>query len=237
MTDIGAESAVVHFSGGSDSTFAAATMAERCRRVHLITYDRMTFIGVRDYTEKNYRRLVRVYGEDKFVRKIIRVDDLHRRICYADYFTHLRRHGIAVASLSFSKLAMFWASARYALDNGIRYVADGSVPYMALYPDQNPRVRERLRDFFSEFGLVYETPAFDRAADVEDLLYAKGITTAARVRGTDQDLQIFYLEQVLLALYLKFHLTAFGRDDYQAAIERLYDDKLRWIASQVKETV
>lgn len=227
--------AIVHFSGGSDSTYAAAVMAERCERVHLLTYDRITFIGARDYSTKNYERLCRIYGPEKFVRRIIPVDDLHARLGYENYFRNLRRHGTTVAALCFSKLAMFWASALYARKHGIGIVADGSVPYMALYPDQNPAARGKLAAFFARFGIDYETPAAERPEDVESLLYAKGIATSPSVRGTSDDLQVFYMEQVLLAAYLKFHLTVFGRRHYDDAVARLYEDKLDWIAGKIQE--
>jgi len=230
--------AIVHFSGGSDSTYCAAAAAEKFSRVHLLTYDRISFIGARDYTLKNYQNLCRIYGAGRFERQIINVEKKHRQVCYHQYLGTAVRFKLGVTSLVFSKLAMHWASAEYARKNGIATVWDGSAPYMAMYPDQNPVIAHvGLTKFYADFGIKYETPIYGLEREVEEVLYDKGITPSPQVRGTENDFQVYYLEQVLLALFFKYYTTAHGHDSYEKMMKELYADRLNFISAMLRAEV
>lgn len=223
-------STLVLFSGGSDSTLAAALELEAGREAVLLTLDRISFIGARDYTQVNLRNLQRVYGAARVTHRVMKIDDLHRRVNYDGYLKMLAGFGPLVAALCFSKIAMHWAAARIARDEKIDRVVDGSVPYMELYPDQNARIAHGpLRDFYSAFGVTHATPVFDRANDVELQLHDRGVLTEKNVRGTESDFQVYYLEQVLLALFLKFYLGLHTREDYEKRLARLYEERLGMI--------
>lgn len=224
------DSSVVLFSGGSDSTLAAAFEAEAGRRVHLLTLDRISFFRTREFTEVNYRNLCRIYGPSRFVREIITIDDLHQIVSYRHYPRIFTKFGFAVAALCFSKISMHWACARYAQKSGVRRVVDGSVPYMSMYPDQNQRIAsENLKHFYSRFGIEYATPVYEISESVEEKLFERGITAQPRVRGTLEDKQVFYSEQILLALFLKFYLGLFGIEKYEARMKGLFADRLEMI--------
>ena len=206
------DQSIVLFSGGSDSTLAAALMAKKNQRVHLLTYNRFSFLGAKDYTAKNYERLCKIFGKDHFQRKILPMGIWHKKIGYHNYFPLLKRFGLFLGSLSFSKLAMHYYTLKYALENNITLVADGMVPYMDLYPDQNEKIAlGAVRKLYQDFGIEYINPVFPYASEVEPMLYDLGITEKKWVRGTEEDKQVYYAEQVLLALFLKYALTRFGK--------------------------
>lgn len=228
--------AAILFSGGSDSTLAAAFFAERFGRVHLITLDRFSFIGARKYTLPNYERLSRTYGRQKFERAVLPVGRLHKAISYHDYLGTLRRHGRATAGLFFSKIAMHARVAAYCLEHGIKTTGDGMVPYMGLYPDQNRVIAiDAVRNFYAAFGIQYENPVWAVAEDVEQLLYDKGITNQPRVRGGEDDKQVFYAEQVLFALFAKYMTTKYGKDGYEQRLKPVFEDRLTWVRGLIKE--
>lgn len=232
--------ALIHFSGGSDSTLAAALFAQRFDKVHLITYDRFSFIGAVDYTAVNYKRLCAAYGDERFERVVLPLGRWHKEICYERYAYFARKYKLAVTALAFCKLAMHWRSAVYCLERGIKTVGDGAVPYMNAYPDQNKRIAlESLERFYRSFGLAYENPVYDMAESVEERLYDLGVTETPRMRGTAQDKQVYYVEQVLFALFLKYYVDAHGWDAYEAVLRELFAEKIdfmrgaveRWLAS------
>jgi hypothetical protein len=226
--------ALVHFSGGADSTLCAAFLAEKHERIHLLTYDRVSFMGS-NQTEPRFERLCRVYGRSRFVRKVVSIESLHRRICFDRYLSIAARFGLAVTALTFSKLAMHWYSCLYAIENGIHVVADGAVPYMDLYPDQNEDICLRqLRAFYGEFGVEYQNPVFSIAEQVEQMLYDKGITDQPIVRGTASDKQVTYAEQIVLALFLKYYLTTHGREKYIKVMSRLFADRLQLMKTSIR---
>lgn len=229
-------SAAVLFSGGSDSTLAAALFAERFGKVHLITLDRFSFIGARKYTLPNYERLCRTYGRERFERAVLPVGKLHKAISYHDYLGTIRRYGRAVAGLFFSKIAMHARVAAYCLEHNITSVGDGMVPYMSVYPDQNRIIAiDAVKKFYAAFGIRYENPVWDVAEHTEQLLYDKGITNQPRVRGGEDDKQVFYAEQVLFALFAKYMTTKYGSDGYEERLRPLFQERLAWLEELVRE--
>jgi hypothetical protein len=227
---------LVHFSGGSDSTLAAALCAERFKKVHLVTYDRFSFIGARDYTLVNFERLCRIYGREKFERIIYPIGRWHKKICYDRYIYFARKYKLAVTSLAFCKLSMHWYSAVYSIENGIGTVADGVVPYMDLYPDQNAKISlDKLRDFYSEFGVRYENPIYKIADEVEQLLYDKGITETPRIRGSEKDKQVFYAEQVVFALFVKYYTERHGKNTYETVLSNLFGEKIDFMRQTIAD--
>ena len=230
------DSVVVHFSGGTDSTLAAAFCAERFGKVYLMTYDRASFIGARHYTTANFQRLCRIYGKEKFVRVIQPIGQWHKRVCYNNYLYFAGKYKLAVTSLAFCKLSMHWYSAVYSIENGIGTVADGVVPYMDLYPDQNAKISlDKLRGFYGGFGVRYENPVYAIADQAEQLLYDKGVTETPHVRGTENDQQVFYAEQVVFALFVKYYTERHGKDVYETVLSNLFDEKIDFMRQTVAD--
>lgn len=220
--------AIVLFSGGSDSTLAAALMAEQHDKVHLLTFDRLSFLGASSYTKDNFENLKSIYGQERIVHKVLKIDAVHSFLCYQNYFSMVREFRTAVTAMTFSKLAMHLCAADYALGKNVNIVVDGATPYMEHYPDQNKNIAlSQLKDFYSLFSIAYDNPVFGIAEDVEQKLYDKGLTKHPQVRGTQKDKQVYYLEQVLFAFYIKYFITVHGKDLYVNRLADLYSNRLR----------
>lgn len=116
----------VEFSGGSDSTLAAAIGAEQFEKVHLLT---VTHDGIKNVerTEEQIKNLKNRYGEGKIVTFRIDIQNLLRRIYYDNYFRNVIRFGTHMAAFSCvaCKMAMDTETVAYNLKNGVRYVFDG----------------------------------------------------------------------------------------------------------------
>jgi len=213
----------VLFSGGSDSTLAAALAAERfpSGQVHLLTMNRRGFYRAEKETEANFANLQRVYGAHRFVRKIVEVEALHRELCETARGDRLLR-----VSLSFAKLSLHGAALEYCLEHKITTLYDGAVPYMYLYPDQ-ARIGGRLyRNFHRRFGVSYESPVNGISRDVEALLFARGITPQPEMRGTSRDHQVFYAEQILFALWIRYSVARHGYRKHRERLRDLYAERL-----------
>lgn len=228
--------AAILFSGGSDSTLAAAMFAERFDHVTLLTFDRFSFIGARDYTKINYENLVKIYGKKKISHEILPVGKYHKEICYQNYFKLGLRYKLGIVALAFSKLSMHWRAAEYTLQNGINNIGDGMVPYMHMYTDQNEDIAlNKLKEFYKSIGITYENPLYngDLYKNTEQRLYAKGITNQPLIRGTEKDRQVYYAEQVLFALFLKYYVGRHGQKKYEEVVGAIYRDKIEFIKSKL----
>lgn len=152
--------AVVLFSGGTDSTLAAALMAERFHEIHLVTYDRFGLFAV-EGTGRVARGLQEKFGESRFRHTIINIDQLFKHISYESYFSDIRKHGFFPLSVcGLCKLSMHVRTIIYCHDNEIRHVCDGANKGMHLFPDQMKSVIEDLRGLYGRFGIDYTNPVF-----------------------------------------------------------------------------
>jgi len=224
----------VLFSGGSDSTLAAAMAAEQFTLVHLLTMNREGYYRAELETEENFQRLIRVYGKDRFQRKIIDVNYLHEELKRNPPLTKNTKFGLTKVALSFAKISLHGAAARYCLQNHVSLVFDGAVPYMYLYPDQNPRIGGRLyKKFYQSLGLRYESPVAALSLRVEELLFDRAITPSPTMRGTTRDRQVFYAEQIIFALWLKSSIACFGYRAHRRRLEAMYTDRLTWLKTRI----
>ena len=157
------EEIAVLFSGGTDSTLAAALMQESFSRVHLVTYDRFGLHAIEN-TSVNAKILQRKYGESKYVHRIMNVDRLFRHLSYERYFRNWYRYGFFLLSTcGLCKLAMHARTVQYCLDNGVKNVCDGASRGMSLFPDQMRCVMAEFRRMYAHFGLQYANPVYAMA--------------------------------------------------------------------------
>jgi hypothetical protein len=227
-------SALLLYSGGSDSTWLAYKLAQEYRQVYLLTLDRRTFFKAKTYTQERAGNLIKYFGSSRVEHHVISIDDLHSEICFDKYFENLKRYGSLMASLSFSKLSMHWAALRFARLFNIQHVFDGGTNYMNMYPDQNKNIgHKNYLKLYQEFGIQYEQPLYEDNLNVEENLYLVGLNSTKKVRGTADDKQVYYLEQALLAHFLNFYLTRHSWDQYEEQMEMLYADKVEYIKRQI----
>ncbi|MBL7056146.1 hypothetical protein ISS07_04495 [Candidatus Woesearchaeota archaeon] len=232
-------SILVHFSGGSDSTLTAALAAEEFDKVYLITYTRGSFIGIKD-TEISFKKLVQVYGKNKFIKlKPCKIGRWYKKLAYQNYSKNVMKFKTAnVCPCGPCKLSFHWHSIIYCLNNNIKFIADGTVPYMSIYPDQNKRIIGKvLKDFYKSFGIDYLNPVYNIGQNVEKVLYDKGISSLPLIRGTQEDRQVYCGEQVSFAFFVKYFKTTYGMEKYENSLSGLYKEKIDFMKKTVQEYI
>jgi len=158
---INAGEIAVLYSGGSDSTCAAALAAEKFERVHLLTYKRFG-ISFAENSLLNAQKLKDKFGKEKITHSILDVDKLCRHVSYSKYLYYAKKYGFFLLTCGPCKLTLHLRSLIYCLDEHIGCVCDGANKNMAgIFPDQMQEVIDSLRELYLSYGIKYITPVFD----------------------------------------------------------------------------
>jgi len=171
------------FSGGTDSTYAAALLTGTFDKIHLITYDRFGFENVEN--SKIYANvLIEKYGSDKISHTIINYEKEFKMLCFKNQFSDLFKYGFYVlTNCGLCKLAMDWRTIIYCIDNNIKYVSTGSGKEMVFDPSQDRDIIKGIRELYSAFGIQYLTPGYDVSPSArEEYLFQMGIAKRLRVK-------------------------------------------------------
>lgn len=149
---------LVNFSGGTDSTCAAALLAESYSEIHLLTF-RERGTAASPAPTGNVERLSKHFPKTRFTHQLLSTDRLVRLISYDDYFGRLRRHGFfQLSTPGFSTLSWHLRAIVYAKENGIGVVADGLTRELMQFPGHRDEVIAEFRKLYARFGLRYENP-------------------------------------------------------------------------------
>ena len=167
------------FSGGTDSMLSAALMAEKYKKIYLITYNRFGLFSVSN-SKINVQKLKNKFGEDKFTHRIIRIDKLSKYVFYERYFHNFIKHRFFLLSIcGLCKLAMHIRTVIFCLNNKIANVCDGANQTMRLFPGQMPCVIKEIKMMYAKFRINYMNPVFDSEypseTDFFDRLHLKRI--------------------------------------------------------------
>jgi len=209
--------ATVLFSGGSDSTLAAANLLkeERFDKLHLLTYHHSAM----KYMEKsivNVRRLERKFGKEKVTYRLIDIEETFRKLYYGDYIRDLKRYGVymAAATCNVCQLAMHVHTIIYNLKNGISHAYDGYKEEKEhVYVIMSREGREIMKRFYGEYGITYGSPILNiLRTDWE--LYELGVTPRKNVKfpyeHLDYEAQHSCYQGLLTNLYiLGYHFNLF----------------------------
>lgn len=175
---------VIMFSGGTDSTLAAALEAKKFDRVHLLTYDRFGLFSVGN-SQLNVLKLKDKFGQDKFISHIVKIDKLTEYVFYERYLHNLRRHGFFLLSIcGLCKLAMHIRTLIFCIDNDIGNVSDGANQGMYLFPEQTETIIEELKQLYNKFGITYNNPVFNYAPP-ENIGFADRFHLESLLKETD----------------------------------------------------
>ncbi|HLD30232.1 MAG TPA: hypothetical protein VJC03_07805, partial [bacterium] len=165
--------AAVAYSGGTDSTCAAALLLDRFERVTLLTYSRPGLFSPEN-SERNVRRLVRKYGGDRVTHRIIPLNRLYDFVSDDLRFHYMKKYGfLNLGGCGVCKLTIHLRTLVWCLDHGITSAADGSTRDLYLFPTQMEPVNREVKKMYSRFGLVYETPVYDTALPENSSLWDK----------------------------------------------------------------
>jgi len=154
--------ATVLFSGGSDSTLAAAMLLkeERFNKLHLLTYHHS---GMK-YMEKsmvNVERLEKKFGKEKIVHSLIDIEGTFHKLYYNNYFQDLKRYGVylAAGTCNVCQLAMHVHTILYNLQNNVSYAYDGYKEEKEhVYAIMSREGREIMKKLYEEYGITYSSP-------------------------------------------------------------------------------
>jgi len=161
---------IVHlFSGGTDSTYAAASLTGIFDKINLVTYQRFGFT----YTENskiNAKNLMNKYGESRITHSFINYDREFKILSFKNHLSDFFKYGFYVLiNCGVCKLAMDWRTIIYCIDHNIKYVSTGAGKEMAFDPSQDIEVISGVRNLYASFGIQYFTPIFDTAYDQRDV--------------------------------------------------------------------
>ncbi len=177
----------VMFTGGLDTTLAAAFLGQQYRRVHLLTFCNGFCMGAERNPQKRVKELKRILGEERFSHEVIYVSELFKRL--REGFGGFMRQAIKYHSpLVFDlccRLSMDTRTVVYNLQHGIRYVADGNSKSQTEIFIQREEYTAEIRRFMGEYGVEYVMPVYDfgdreaRRQALRDMGFESGNRTLA----------------------------------------------------------
>lgn len=157
--------AAVMFSGGTDSTLAAALMLEEGRDVHLLTFNPGFVLFLRN-SRNNARRLEEVYGKERVYHQIMDNALPTKEILWSTLREDLLTYGFNMNALVClgCRMAMHAGAAVYCLEHGVPYLVDGSIEDQSTIPEQLESTLRRHKAFYNEaFGISHRSPIYDES--------------------------------------------------------------------------
>ncbi len=175
------------YSGGLDSILSMAKLVSQGYKVKLIHFDNGCSISIGLEVERA-KRFEELFGEDKveYVGKITTVPSF-------------RDNEVLTANKSFSEIqneygdctisqirclncrsAMYYEAILYALNNNIKYIADGARKSQ-LFSIEQPELIDEFRDLLNSLGIELLLPVYDLEDDFEkeNELFMYGILPSA----------------------------------------------------------
>jgi len=170
------------FSGGTDSTLAAARMLEQFDQVTLLTLDPGYLMFLKN-CGVHAHSLIEHYGADRVDHVILPMKEITGQILFGDRIGDFRRYGFNLTALVClgCRLSMHTAALIYNLEQGIPFIADGSIEVQNAIPEQMRSTLTRNREFYyREFGIwhyspIYDEPASDRVLETLGLARQAGL--------------------------------------------------------------
>jgi len=173
----------VLFSGGSDSTLAAALACEQFDTTHLLTYFH-SGIPLTEKAKINARKLSDYFGKDKIVHRFINFEETFKQIYYTNYINDLLKYKgyMNPCFCNACQLAMHTSTILYNLNNDIYYTCDGYKREKGhLYVFMSKEGIEKLKSLYNCFSIEYKNPVYD-IPRTDWKLFEMGITTKKNVK-------------------------------------------------------
>jgi len=222
------------FSGGSDSTLAAALMCKQFQKVHLLTLVHSGILRTKK-SQINANRLKEVFGKDKVVHKFINIEEIFKTLYYGTYMRDLVQYGLYLAAglCHTCQVAMHTATIKYNLENDIGFACDGYKREKShIFVFMAKKGIKQTRDFYREFNIEYDNPVYDvLRTDWE--LFDMGIASQRNVKFPfERDTYSFSTQPhcthgILLNAYLLgYHYYLHRRIDDQPPGIRYHKEKI-----------
>lgn len=182
-------SVCIKFSGGADSTLAAACAASKFDKVHLLTFTHSALSFPRNTKTaliclKTLKYLKRKYGQNKFKHKLIDVDPLLRRLYSKRLYRDILRYGlIRLRVCPTCKFAMHLAVIDYCLQKGIKHATDGATTVTSRGLSARPKNFEEIKKMYASYGIKYLINPQYNTIRSDHALYNLGITSVKNLKG------------------------------------------------------
>ena len=162
--------ALVMYSGGLDSTLAAARILASEESALLVTCDVRGAFGV-ERSRKNVERLRAAFPARHVEHRIVNCDALRRRIWEGfadDYFQYCSSGAPGILCLA-CKMAMLGVSLDLCLREGIPVLANGMSSTESDHPECKPRIVNRFADLMGRWGVAYRNEVYEiEARSIEE---------------------------------------------------------------------
>ncbi|MFH2020938.1 MAG: hypothetical protein ABIJ34_05960 [archaeon] len=224
------------FSGGADSTLAAALVSNKYDRVHLITYERFGFFKTEN-VKINFEKLKKKFGKNRFTLQFINIDHLFKKVQYENNAYFLKKYGpICMSICGLCKLAMHWRTILYCKENSVFNVCDGAVKEMSVFPAQNTAIAlGPLHELYTFFGINYQNPVYDNGKKVEKDLYEMKIIPSCHHKMSKNDKQVVCSQQILFAKFVEYYLSDHTWSEYINHMHEFYVEKIDYIKNQLQD--
>jgi len=230
VKEAGGDNIVVLFSGGSDSTLAAALAADQFKRIHLVTYSH-AFMAFHEKIEINVKRLKKHYPENEFIRHHHSINPLFKRLYFKNYLFYFRRFGTMIVPwiCGACKLAMHVETIKYCKKRNLRHVSCGANRESSgIFPAQMKPVIEQFKKLYERHGIEYRTPVY-QLERTDRLLLDMGIVKEENLK----DQHLFYTTQhtcplgILLHAHSRLYYTRIhGLKRYREKAARMMREKI-----------
>ncbi|MCX5795278.1 MAG: hypothetical protein NTY77_07290 [Elusimicrobia bacterium] len=151
------------FSGGVDTTLAAAHLLEEDAsvRLHLLTFCNGYCVKV-GASKTHVVELQEKYGADRLAHRIIYVSEIFERL-RRPLPELIRKYGSTLVIDLCCRLSFETAAVIYCLNNGIREVCDGTNIDQGVLFLERPDYLRVIREFFASQGIEYFSPVYARS--------------------------------------------------------------------------
>lgn len=234
------EDACVHYSGGSDSTLVASYLAENYRKVHLLTFQHFAISSIEN-RYFNVKNLKKKYGENKFIDKLIDIDDLFRKMYTERQWKDFHRYFMfTFVPCGTCRFAMHIKTIAYCLKNNVKWISDGSNQfYQMVAPSEMPDILNLVKELYSSYGIQYIiNPAYNKL-DADNELYEKGIVPQKGLRtnwDTYKKIQpVCNCGLFFLIMARTYWFYAHGVEQLSKTAFKYYEEKLSWYKSLVED--
>lgn len=149
---------VILYSGGTDSTCAAALMAKEFSCIHLLTFYQGCKKSVSGISG-NINALKNKFAHNIFIHETLQTTRLVKFISYNNYLRYLFKFKLLVLSTcGFTTLSWHIRAIVYCLKNDIAVVADGLTRELLHFPGHMDKVIEVFKTLYGGFGIQYLNP-------------------------------------------------------------------------------
>ena len=156
------------FSGGRDSTLAAARLADRGREMSLVTLSSDHLRGV-DRVRARVHELASVLPPGTPWLRLRQPDELRTDVSFYERTCLPCHHAYVVAAVAVAAL------------HGATSLAFGYASYQSSWPEQSPMAIQSLEAVLARHGIALSLPVLDLASRSEAIseLAARGLNTAS----------------------------------------------------------